>query len=144
MAAGDRTVQGKRKANMSEAGIAAGQNIQRNHTKHHSNTRVDGCPYCPPHACTSAVQALKVHGWIQGVYGSEEQGFCIVGAWSHAYKTGQIGTFAKLSDKLADYLDSGKEYQDYGLFNIGAWQDLPTRQLAEVIEALEYLGEKEE
>lgn len=71
-----------------------------------------------------AIQNLDRFGWIQGEYGSEKKGFCLLGALDHRAITIYDST-----------LDAVK--QILGTPCTVKWNDTPGRTEQEVLEALE-------
>lgn len=78
-----------------------------------------------------AIEVLDEHGWQQGDYGDEENGFCVLGAMARSYVgANYVPMYGEPLRYLVGALDVVQPWQ------VADWNDKPGRTKEEVIEAL--------
>ena len=71
---------------------------------------------------------LTIYGWIQGRYGGQDEGYCLMGAIQAAYKSEHRRQ--KIYHKLHEYIDGP----------LWTWNDATRRTLKQVLAVLRKAG----
>jgi hypothetical protein len=72
----------------------------------------------------TAAMVIEKHGWVQGKFGSELCGFCILGAMLHTCDVTNITRAQMFLDTIT------------GLYGVAHWNDQPGRTKEEVLALL--------
>ena len=76
-----------------------------------------------------AIRIINEHGWIQGLYGSDNVGYCTVGAIHKSVPVGYRNLAAEAETQFGEWLST----HDNTIRSIIAWNDSRERTEEEVI-----------